>query len=289
MTCFEEGGNTLNRKLGEIDSEFAKIIERLPPRTEPHLPPDWLHLEIVERYEVLSHAEIEKGMNVLEIGSGAHAIATVPLAHMVGDGGRVTAVEMERWEHFDEIMRATGLRRRVIPLACDATRLPFPFECFDLAATVHGIRSMRNEETITTILKEMLRVSPRIFLAESLPILGTKAQEAHLEMYNLREEIFEALTGRKDDIHYFPVEKLVDLVERAGGKVADSKVLDVDLPHYLAFIPREYVERIRDEEKRKTLLRRWQAAHEKLREHGEEHPPVAVLDAVRSEEQKLMA
>ncbi|MFQ5951031.1 MAG: class I SAM-dependent methyltransferase [Candidatus Geothermarchaeales archaeon] len=275
---------TLSRKLTDIDPEFAEIIKRIPPRTESQLPPDWLHSEIIERHEVLSHATIEKGMNVLEVGSGQHAIATVPLAHMVGDTGRVTAVEIERWKYFDEVMRATGLGKRVIPLASDATQLPFPFECFDLAVIVHGIRSMRSEKTITRIISEMLRVSPRVFLTESLPIAKTRAQEAHLEMYNLREEIFEALLGAKDDIHYLPLGKLADLVERAGGRVIESKILDVGFPHYLAFIPREYVERIRDEEKRESLLRRWQVAHEKLLEHSEEHPPVAIVNAVRGEE-----
>lgn len=276
-----ETDGSLTRELGRVDPEFARLIKNMPPRDEPHLPPDWLHLQMVERCEVLSHAEIGRGTNVLEVGSGHHAIATVPLSHMVGEGGRVTAVEIERWRHFDEIMRATGLRKRVIPLACDATQLPFPFECFDLAVIVHGIRSMRNEETITRILKEMLRVSPRIFVAESLPIAKTKAQEAHLEMYNLREEIFEALTGTKDDIHYFPLGKLVELVERAGGEVVESRTLDVRLPHHLAFIPREYVERIEGEQEKAVLLKQWQVAREKLMKYGEEHPPVGIVNAKR--------
>lgn len=275
--------NILTQKLKEIDSEFAKIIGYIPPKNESYLPPDWLHLEIIERYEILSHANIEKGMNVLEIGAGAHAIATVPLAYMVGDSGCVKAVERERWGGFDEIIKAAGLKERVIPLSCDATSLPFPFQCFDIAVSIHGIRSMHNEKIIVKIIKEMLRVSPRIFIAESLPIAKTKAQEAHLEMYNLREEIFEAFTGIKDDIHYFPLKKLVEFVQKAGGKVIESKVLDVDLPHYLAFIPKEYIEKIQDKKKREGLVRRWQVAYEKLKKHGEEHPPVGMISAVRDE------
>ncbi|MFQ5950616.1 MAG: class I SAM-dependent methyltransferase [Candidatus Geothermarchaeales archaeon] len=278
-----ETNGSLTRELGRVDPEFAKLIKNIPRRDEPYLPPDWLHLQMVERYEVLSQTEIERDTNVLEVGSGHHAIATVPLSHMVGEGGRVTAVEIERWKHFDEIMRAAGLRERVIPLACDATQLPFPFECFDLAVIVHGIRSMRNEETITRILKEMLRVSPRIFVAESLPIAKTKAQAAHLEMYNLREQIFEALTGTKDDIHYFPLGKLIELVEGASGEVVESRTLDVGLPHHLAFIPREYVEKIEEEQDRVVLLKRWQSAREKLMKYGEGHPPVGMVSAKRRE------
>lgn len=275
----------LAQKLKETDSSFASIIEGLPPREEQHLPPNWLHFEMIERYEVLSHAYIEEGMNVLEIGAGAHAIATVPIACIVGDRGRVQAVEIERWHSFDEIVEASGLRKRVIPLSCDATHLPFPFECFDVAVCVHGVRSLRSEETIVQILREMLRLSSRIFVAASLPISHTKAQEAHLGMYNLREEIFEALSGEKDDIHYLPLERLSELIEKADGRVTESKVLDTGLPHFLALIPKESIEKIRDEEKKKNLARRWETAHEELTRHGEEHPPVGVLNAVRRESQ----
>jgi precorrin-6B methylase 2 len=271
----------LDERLREVDTGFAEIVRRIPPRKEPSLPPDWLHLEMIERYRVLSHAGIEKGANVLEVGAGAHAIATVPLAYMVGEAGRVVAVEIERWACFDETVRAAGLKRRIIALATDARRLPFPFESFDLAAIVHGIRSLRNRETIGKVLREMLRVAPRIFVAESLPMARTKAQEAHLAMYNLREEIFEARTGKKDDLRYVPLEALVGFVKGAGGKVVESKVLDVGLPHYLAFLPRAYVERIEDEDKRADLLRRWEAAKGRLDEHGAEHPPVGIVVAVR--------
>ena len=75
-------------------------------------------------------------------------------------------------------------------------------------------------------------------------------------MYNLKKEPFEALTRRKDDIHYFPLEKLVEFVQETGGEIISAKAPDVGLPHHLAFIPREYIGRIKDEKKRERLLRR---------------------------------
>ena len=266
-------------KLEEIDRDFAELLLRIPPRRDPYLPPYWLHVQMIERYNVLLHAGIREGMNVLEIGCGAHALATIPLAFMVGDSGRVVAVDIGRWTFFEEIVKATGLQKRIIPVSCDARKLPFKFRCFDIAVIVHGIRSLESEENIVRILREMFRVAPEVFIAESLPIAKTKAQEAHLEMYNLREEIFEALTGRKDDIHYFPLEKLMEFVKEADGEIIFAKVLDVGLPHHLAFIPREYIERIKDEQKRKSLLRRWEIAYQKLRKYGEEHPPVGIVKA----------
>ncbi|WP_148883725.1 class I SAM-dependent methyltransferase [Thermococcus aciditolerans] len=251
----------------------GKVLSKIPPRNEPPLPPDWLHTEMLERFRVLRFAPIGKSMNVLEVGCGAHALTTVPLAYIVGETGRVVAVDRSRWRFFEEITSSAGLKHRIIPLKVDARELPFPFKAFDLAVLVHGIRSLKSEETMVKVISEMLRVSEKVFIAESLPIANNERQRAHLELYNLREEIFEALFGEKDDLHYPTLEKLTELIEKAGGEVIESGTLEPDLPHYLAYIPREYVERIREEEKRAELLERWERAYEKWK-RGAEHPPV---------------
>ncbi len=181
------------------------VLSKIPLRNEPPLPPDWLHTEMLERFRVLMHASLEEGMNVIEIGCGPHALATVPLVYLVGDTGRVVAVDRARWRFFEEIVVAAGLKKRIIPLRTDARSLPFPYRIFDLAVLVHGIRSLENEENIVRIVSEMLRVADTVFIAETLPVARNERQRAHLELYNLREEIFEALYGRKDDIHYFPL------------------------------------------------------------------------------------
>ena len=271
----------LETYLEKLDSELAEIIRRIPEQGPQGPAPFWVHFEMIERYKVLQKAHIKEGMNILEVGCGAHAITTTVLAHLVGERGRVVAVDIGRWHFVQEFLTKTGMNHRVFPLSHDATSLPFQYECFDYAVVVHGIRSFRNEETITKIFKEMLRVSPYIFIAESLPIATTKAQKAHMQMYNLREEIFLARSGQKDDIHYLPLIKLEELVEAAGGEVLESQVLDVDQPHFLACIPRVIVEKIEDETVRSDLLQRWEQASEKLRQDGEAHPPVGIVRARR--------
>ena len=249
------------------------VLSKIPPRNEPPLPPDWSHVEMLERFHVLRFTSIKEGMNVLEVGCGAHALTTVPLAYLVGETGRVVAVDRSRWRFFEEITSSAGMKRRIIPLKVDARELPFPFKAFDLAVLIHGVRSLKSEETMIKIISEMLRVSERIFIAESLPIANNERQRAHLELYNLREEIFEALFGEKDDLHYPTLEKLQELVEQAGGEIIESGTFEPGLPHYLAYIPREYVEQIKDERKRAELLKRWGNAYEKWKK-GAEHPPV---------------
>jgi hypothetical protein len=107
------------------------------------------------------------------------------------------------------------------------------------------------------------------------------AQKAHLEMYNLREEIFLARSGQKDDIHYLPLATMTEFVEKAGGEVTDSKVLEFKQPHFLACLPREIVEKIEDEATRQDLLQRWETAYAKLQKYGEEHLPVGIVKARR--------
>ena len=212
------------------------------------------------------------------VGCGAHAITTVPLAYLVGKTGRIVAVDISRWHFFEEITSSAGLRHRIIPSKVDARELPFPFKSFDLAVLVYDVRSLKSEKTMIKVFIEMLRVAERVFIAETLPIAKNQAQEAHLEMYNLREEIFEALFGEKDDLHYLPLERLKELLEKAGGRIIESGVFEPNLPHYLAYIPREYVEQIKNEKKRVELLERWNKAYEKWKK-GAEHPPVGWIIA----------
>lgn len=281
--CFvKDSRQRLMASLNSLDPGLAGVVRRLPPREEPPpLPPYWLHLEVVERHNVLSEAEISGGTAVLEVGSGPHGIATVALAHLVGEAGRVIAAELARWNHFDEVLRACGLWERVRPVACDARHLPLHADSLDLAVMVHGIRNLHDRETMVSILQEMLRVAPRVFVAESLPVAGTKAQESHLQMYNLREEVFEARLGLKDDIHYLPLDELESLVTSAGGHIAHSRSIDIGQPHFLAYIPREYVENIKHRRKRRRLLDRWDRAYEMLMRYGEAHPPVGTVLATK--------
>lgn len=269
-------------QLSKIDPGFAEILEKVPLQDNPPLSPQWLRWEMLERFQVVQYAGIEPGARVLEVGAGGHAIATVPLAYQVGTRGRVVAVERARWTLFREIITAAAMEDRVLPVACNARHLPFPSDLFDLATCVHGIRSLTSEASMIEIFREMLRVAPRIFLAESLPTARNEAQRAHLAMYNLREELFEAVLGSRDDLRYLPLERLLQLVEQAGGSVTESRALEVDLPHALAYVPREYVRQVQDPHKREDLLRRWDEADRLRKEHGTDHPPVGIIVAERA-------
>jgi precorrin-6B methylase 2 len=236
---------------------------------------------MLERFRVLAETRISPTDRILDVGAGPHAITTVPLAHLVDGTGIVIAAERERWSHFREVTRACGVASRVRPVTCDARALPVRTDTFDLAVCAHAVRSLGDDDGLVRVIGEMLRVAKRALIAESLPDSHTGAQRAHLAMYNLRSEVFEALSGRPDDWPYRPMSRLQALVERAGGTVRQSSVIEVDLPHALAYFPRSYVERVPDPHRRADLLRRWDDANRLAEIHGSDHPPVGVLVASR--------
>lgn len=216
---------------------------------------------MVQRFRILENLKIKDGENILEVGSGGHAIATVVLAYLVGEKGRVVAVDIERWNFFEDTCRNAGVLKRVIPLKCDARNLPFPYAFFDKGVLIDALRSFESKENILKIFREMLRVTVNeIFIATSLPIAKNKAQMAHLEMFKLRCEVFEKAYGEKMEIDYLPKKDVGEIVEKAKGNIVESKVIETNLPHHLAYFPKKIIGKIKDEEGRKKLGRRWERA-----------------------------
>lgn len=273
---------SINQVLEKADSKLREVLKRMPKyQPHPRLPSDWFYWQIIERYTILKHGGLFSGANVLEVGCGPQAITTIPLALLVGERGRVVAIDRGRWGDFWELVEASGLHKRVIPLQEDAKNLPFPYSCFDLVVCIHGIRSFENREAVVEAVKEMLRVSKeRIFLAESSPIAKNMAQKAHLAMYNLRRPLFLAL-GREveGDIPYFSPEELEKIVRKAGAAKISVQLVDVDMPHHLAWFPEEMILKVQDKKLRENLKRKWKKALKMLEKYGEEHPPVVVVDA----------
>lgn len=287
---------SIDEILKRVDPSLRRILKRIPTyQPDKRLPPDWFYWQIVERYAILKHARLVSGSNVLEVGCGPQAIATIPLALLVGETGRVVALDRGRWglnrsgkmgDDFWELMDVSSLQNRVIPLQEDARNLPFPYSCFDLTVCIHGIRSFENREATVKAVKEMLRVSKgRIFLAESSPIARNMAQKAHLTMYNLRSPTFVAVGWTTaGDIPYFSQEELERIVKEAGAARIEMQLIEVNMPHHLAWFPPEIIEKIKDRKIREDLKQKWKKAKKMLDKYGEEHPPVIVINAWKKQQ-----
>ncbi|TET64955.1 class I SAM-dependent methyltransferase [Candidatus Bathyarchaeota archaeon] len=273
---------SIDEVLKGLPSELLIILERIGTyQPHPRLPPDWFQWQIAERHMILKHAKIASGANVLEIGCGPQAIATIPLASFVGENGRVVALDRGRWGDFWKLIGKSGVKSRVIPLQDDARKLPFPYSCFDLPVCIHGIRSFESRKACVEAIGEMLRVSKeRIFISESSPIARNMAQKAHLVMYNLRRTVFLA-TGHPEagDIPYFSQNDLVKIVKEAGAMKIDAKLIEVNMPHHLAWFPPEIFDKIEDKTKRQNLRREYVKGEKMLDKYGEEHPPVITINA----------
>ena len=272
----------IDEVLNGLSSELLIILKRIGTyQPHPRLPPDWYQWQIAERHMILKYAKIASGANVLEIGCGPQAIATIPLASLVGEKGRVVALDKGRWGDFWKLIERSRLKYRVIPLQDDARKLPFPYSCFDLPVCIHGIRSFESRKACVEAIGEMLRVSKeRIFIAESSPIARNMAQKAHLTMYNLRRTVFLAMDRPEaGDIPYFSQNDLVKIVKEAGAMKIDAKLVEVNMPHHLAWFPPEIFDKIKDKAKRENLRRKYVKGEKMLHKYGEEHPPVIVINA----------
>ena len=59
----------------------------------------------------------------------------------------------------------------------------------------------------------------------------------------------------------------------------EAKLVEVNMPHHLAWFPPELFDRVKDKVKRENLRRRYAKGERMLDKYGEEHPPVTVIDA----------
>jgi len=75
-----------------------------------------------------------------------------------------------------------------------------------------------------------------------------------------------------------PPEELRTIAIEAGASKVDIRLIDVCMPHHLAYFPFDAITEIKDEAVRDDLERGWQKALEMLDEYGEEHPLVIVMD-----------
>jgi hypothetical protein len=74
---------------------------------------------------------------------------------------------------------------------------------------------------------------------------------------------------------------MASLVRDAGGAIDRSLTVDVDLPHALAYFPRELIEAVPAGDRRDRLLARWDEANAERLRWGEDHPPVGLVVATR--------
>jgi len=110
-------------------------------------------------------ADIREGDQVLDIAGGTGDLALV-FSKKVGNSGCVVHTDI------NEAMLRTGRDRLldagvVLPtLVCDAEKLPFPANCFDLVSVAFGLRNMTHKELALAEMNRVLKPGGKLLVLE---------------------------------------------------------------------------------------------------------------------------
>ena len=110
-------------------------------------------------------ADVREGQQVLDIAGGTGDLA-MAFAKKAGPSGRVVHTDI------NETMLRTGRDRlvdagQVLPtLVCDAERLPFASESFDLVSVAFGLRNMTHKDVALREMHRVLRPGGKLLVLE---------------------------------------------------------------------------------------------------------------------------
>src|SRR5450756_810239 len=110
-------------------------------------------------------ADIREGDQVLDIAGGTGDLA-LAFSKKVGNSGCVVHTDI------NEAMLRTGRDRLLdagvaLPtLVCDAEKLPFPANCFDLVSVAFGLRNMTHKELALAEMNRVLKPGGKLLVLE---------------------------------------------------------------------------------------------------------------------------
>lgn len=124
-----------------------------------------LGLHRVWKAFTVARANLRPGMKVLDLASGTGDLARA-FAKNVGSTGEVWLTDI------NESMLRVGRERSiddglVIPcLLCDAEKLPFPDNYFDLVSVAFGLRNMTHKDVALAEMRRVVKPGGRVFVLE---------------------------------------------------------------------------------------------------------------------------
>ncbi len=234
----------------------------------------------MERMALAKEIGLKEGDVVLDVGCG-RGYFTIAAAKLVKEvvgldimdgGGRYGW-----WSNFKEAIVELKLTDKVSGLKADAQSVPLKDCSVDKAVAVHSIRNFQDERAIQNAMREMNRVISKdgeMVIVESIPIARNKAQEAHLALYRCKCKYSSG------DLFYFTQEELLEMLEKAGLRGADSKVIDYNLS---ATPPIFYLNAsLLKEERIKDAQMEYDKAIDLIKRHGEVSPPAVIIRVSKS-------
>jgi cyclopropane fatty-acyl-phospholipid synthase-like methyltransferase len=233
----------------------------------------------MERMFLVRDIGLEKDDIVLDVGCG-RGYFTAAAANRSKRAVGLDAMDgMSRqgwWKNFKESMSELKLTHKIQSLKAYAQFIPLKDNSIDKAVTVHAIRNFGNKQTIQNALHEMNRLLSKegeMILVENVPIARSKAQEAHLAMYECK------CNYSSGDVYYFSQEELLEMFGSAGLKEISVEVVDYNLS---ATPPIFYLDTSRlDKDQMEKAQEEHAAAVDMIRKHGETSPSAIIIKVAK--------
>ncbi len=230
-----------------------------------------------ERVLLVEELGISRRDRVLDVGCGRgyFSFAAARVAGLVVGIDLMDAFgRIGWWDQFLEAARLLGLEGKVWGVAADAAKMPFRDSWFDVAAAVHSIRNFVDVRMLVGAVREMKRVVKRggyVVLVENFPIARNEPQRNHLKLHSIRVKLIES------ELRYFSEDELAEIVNEAGFKDIEAKVVDYGLCSTPAifYVGKEHVQRGVDP----ALIDEFREVTQAIKRVGEASPPVLIIKA----------
>jgi demethylmenaquinone methyltransferase / 2-methoxy-6-polyprenyl-1,4-benzoquinol methylase len=144
-------------------------------------------------------ANLQEGDQVLDIAGGTGDLA-LAFSKKVGNSGRVVHTDI------NEAMLRTGRDRLldagvVLPtLVCDAEKLPFPDNHFDLVSVAFGLRNMTHKEVALTEMNRVLKTGGKLLVLEFSKVAPPLEKAYDWYSFNILPKLGKLVAG--DDASY---------------------------------------------------------------------------------------
>ncbi len=168
--------NSLFFTVGAIVGSQVKLrfAHYQQPRPMPHqwakvLDHPW-RLQYRKPAETLGLFGFTPGMTVLDLGCGTGTF-TIEMAQMVGEQGRVHAVDLQAplLQQAQQRIEAANLQARVDFHHCGAYQLPIETNSIDLAVVIATFSQISDKLAVLRELHRVLKPGARLAVSEELP------------------------------------------------------------------------------------------------------------------------
>jgi ubiquinone/menaquinone biosynthesis C-methylase UbiE len=235
----------------------------------------------MERLALAKDMLLQNNDVVLDVGCGRgyFSIAAAKLSKSVVGLDLMNGVGRHGWwTNFGISMHELDLCGRVLGIKADAGSIPFKESSFTVVAAVHSIRNFQNRNSIEKALEEMKRVVVKggsVIVAESLPAARTKAQEAHLQMFQCKVKYSSG------ELNYLEEGELLEMLQKVGFREIESKKLDYNLSAAPPLFCLDYHVSSLNESERDNARKAYEKAIKAVKEWGEASPPAMLVKATK--------